>query len=431
MGMKNNIQIVIINQVSLNLGDAAILQGMIDVLKIKYGSACSIVVFDTAAEAAKYYRPWAEFQSSIFNGPSKSVLKKILQRTGYGHWFNRLRFYVCGLSLKLMNSGAPQAFMSPVLGKDLYDRLKQYRDADLIVSAGGTYLVENYSLEPRILEFKLALIADVPVVLFTQSMGPFTTPKNISEFQKIFDSVDLLLLRDQHSLENIQAIGCTSRNAHVVPDAAFALSAESQRNLDNRRSSLKRVGISVRSLEFFDEEKKELYRQSIASLVSKLVDEMSCEVTFISTCQGIEAYWTDDSIEAKVIVDMMPSHIKSAVVVDINHRQPQQFIDDIGAFDLMIATRMHAAILALTAGVVTVGIAYEFKLVELFEGLEMVNLYTDIDSMTGEKLVSLVNAAFEDYENIQHSIIRKVVDLRTEAFGVADLLPVISENNLQ
>lgn len=428
MDMKSNIRIVIINQVSLNLGDAAILQGMIDVLEEKYGKSSSIVVFDTAAEAAKKYRPWAKFESSIFNGTSDGFLNKILKKIGYGHWFNRARYYICWLSLKLMKIGVPEVLMSIILGKSLAERLVKYRDADLIVSAGGTYLVENYSLEPRIFEFRLALTANVPVVMFTQSVGSFMAPKNISAFRNIFTNVYLLLLRDQRSLDNIRAIGCPANNAYVVPDAAFALSAKGQCNVFKDKISAKKIGISVRSLQFFNEEKKEIYRRSIASLVSKLVDEMSCEVVFISTCQGVESYWTDDSMEAKVIVDMIPSHIRKNVLIDNVHRQPQQFIDDISVFDLMIATRMHAAILALTAGVVTVGIAYEFKLVELFEGLEMGNLYTDVDTISADKLVSLVKVALQDYEQIQKLINGKLVELKTEAFGVVELLPDISEH---
>ncbi|KMQ74614.1 polysaccharide pyruvyl transferase family protein [Marinobacter subterrani] len=427
--MKNNIKIVVINQVSLNLGDAAILQGMMNVLEEKYGASCSIMVFDTAAEAAKRHRPWAEFASSIFNGPSDSSIKKVLKKVGYGHWFNRGRYFICRFSLTLLKLGFPQSLVRVVIGRSLFERLKRYNNADIIVSAGGTYLVENYNLEPRIFEFKLALAAEVPIVLFTQSLGPFTNPKNVLEFRKIFERVDLLLLRDQRSLENTREIGCKAGNVHVVPDAAFALASGARAKFSSDGQTIRKVAISVRSLEFFNEEKKELYRHSISCLASELIKTMSCEVVFISTCQGIESYWTDDSREAKIIADMVSPDLRESIKIDSRNRQPHQFIEDISEFDLVIATRMHAAILALVAGVVTIGVAYEFKLVELFEGLEMENQYTDVDSLSGEKLISLVKTAIDDYEVVRKIIEKKVAHLRTAAFEVVNLLPDISESD--
>jgi len=428
--MTRKLKVVVINQVSLNLGDAAILQGMIAVLEEKYGSSCTIVVFDTAAQAAKQYRPWAKFESSIFNGPSESFIKNILKRTGYGHWFNRGRYYLCSFALRLTKVGIPQKSLNVFIGSSLGERLGHYNDADIIVSAGGTYLVENYSLEPRIFEFKLALSAKAPVVLFTQSLGPFTNPKNVYEFRKIFDRVSLLLLRDQRSLENVRLIGCGTKSVHVVPDAAFALTPDQPQRDPSGEARVNRVAISVRSLEFFNEEKIDLYRRSIAFLVSELIEKSSCEVVFISTCQGIDEYWTDDSKEAEIIAGMVACDIRRSIKIDSRNRQPHEFIEDISKFDLVIATRMHAAILALVAGVVTIGIAYEFKLAELFEGLEMGDRYTNIDSLSGERLLSLVKSSVDDYEIIEKTINLKVKDLRAAAFEVVKLLPDISRNDL-
>ncbi|MFI7850494.1 polysaccharide pyruvyl transferase family protein, partial [Acinetobacter baumannii] len=67
--------------------------------------------------------------------------------------------------------------------------------------------------------------------------------------------------------------------------------------------------------------------------------------------------------------------------VDRCFRQPTEIVDTYSQFDLVIATRMHAAILALLAGTPVIGIAYEFKLEELFSQLGMAHISLPIGSI--------------------------------------------------
>ena len=64
----------------------------------------------------------------------------------------------------------PHVFLDSTERRDLLE----YKTADLIVSSGGTYLVENYSLAARIFDYQLSLYLDRPLVFFTQSLGPFS-----------------------------------------------------------------------------------------------------------------------------------------------------------------------------------------------------------------------------------------------------------------
>ena len=48
-----------------------------------------------------------------------------------------------------------------------------YLDADLVLAAGGTYLVSKYDYTHRILEFRKNVQLGKPMALFTHSLEPF------------------------------------------------------------------------------------------------------------------------------------------------------------------------------------------------------------------------------------------------------------------
>jgi colanic acid/amylovoran biosynthesis protein len=133
------------------------------------------------------------------------------------------------------------------------------------------------------------------------------------------------------------------------------------------------------------------YRESIAAAVTGLVRDHGFDVTFMSTCQGVAEYWFDDSKVASEIKDMLESHIQEHVTIDGAFRTPEQFIEDVQSFDMAIATRFHMAILALVAGVPTVGIAYEFKTLELYRTLGFSDWVIDLEHVNGADLCSIVD----------------------------------------
>jgi colanic acid/amylovoran biosynthesis protein len=65
-------------------------------------------------------------------------------------------------------------------------------------------------------------------------------------------------------------------------------------------------------------------------------------------------------------------------------------MDAYSEFDGLIATRMHAAILALSAGVPALGISYEFKTEELFRRMGLGEWVTDIEEIAPESFTELV-----------------------------------------
>ena len=298
--------------------------------------------------------------------------------------------------------------------------LSRLAEADVVVYTGGTSLVGNYDLRGKLFDLQLAQELGVPVIFFTQSMGPFVKPGLRRKLGNILRKSPLILLRDQASLANAVAVGAPPERCHVLADVVFGL--HSSQNV-TRRSAWppQKVAISVRDWAHFEKidtvEGMRRYRESVANLVNFVVRELGAKVSFLSTCQGRPEYWTDDSLVAEEIAKALPQDVRESVVVDRLPRSPDQLRDAFGGFDLVVATRMHAAILALIAGTPVLPIAYEFKTVELFRTLGWGPLISHIDELANDTLVGKLQLLLTQThllgETLHAAVVAQVADART------------------
>lgn len=423
-------KVAITNIVSLNPGDAAILAGMFDILRKKYGDDADIVVFDKNAKAASALYPWARFRQAPFHRKvGEGPFSNALQRYGYGHWILRFRYW----RLQLLGFIFRLGFLNPLkvlFSQDDVDTVGEYFSADLIVSTGGTYLIENYGLWPAIYDYRLSLSLGKPLVFFTQTLGPFIQPKYKAAFQDIFTRASGILLRDKRSSSHLTDIGIPEERIHLAKDAAFALRAPLGSGERNLSGGLK-VAVSVRSLRFFDESGRDLWRtyiESVRAMVEYLTSEVQAEVVFLSTCQGIPDYWTDDSAIADEVLSGLSDGAQAKARVDRQFRQPTEVIAAYSRFDLVIATRMHSAILSLVAGTPVIGIAYEFKLEELFEQLDMVDLSLPIKSISSGMAKKALVHAIENLEALKQQLPKTTERARSEAYSALEGLPDLSQS---
>lgn len=414
-------RIVVTNIVSLNTGDAAILWGMLEMFRQRYGLDTRVVVFDKSAEAAGRYYPWANFRQALFGNRPRTRLGRKMQANGYGHWVERLRF------LKLSFVAQLYRWKMGFLGRLIASRedsesVAEYVNADLVVSTGGTYLTENYGLWTNIRDYRLTLVAGAPLVFFTQTLGPFTQPKYRQAFTDIFHKSSAICLRDERSRQHVLDLGISADKIALGKDAAFVIDAESPVPPEGAL----RIAVSVRTMHFFNDGDRSLgeqYKASVAAMVTRAVRQYGAEVVFLSTCQGIAEYWTNDTKLADEIVSSLPEDVAQSVSVDRQFRQPMEIISAYQRFHLVIATRMHAAILSLVAGTPVLGIAYEFKLEELFHQLSMDEARLSTKEMNTEGSQEVLTHMLNNLEFWREKVIAVRADCSRQAAAVMDKLP--------
>ncbi|MDR6633185.1 colanic acid/amylovoran biosynthesis protein [Phyllobacterium sp. 1468] len=419
-------KIIVENTVCLNTGDAAILLAIRHILRKVWGEDLRFQVFDSQPEVAARLYPSKEYPDLEFHKLlSESVFK-------YNYDQNVLKNAVKPLYNRIVLEALRRFGRGGSVDKMLFsdsDRrsLEIYRDADLVITTGGTYLVENYNLERRLNQFRIDAIVGKDPVFFTQSLGPFDKDYNRQELKPVFDRSPLILLRDSRSRDHIVDLVDDPSKCHVVADAVFAL-AETDRIAGilaaDRAPETGRVAISVRHWNYVKGggDGMRRYLDSIRNIVTTLVRDQGKEVTFLSTCQGVPEYAHDDSKAARAIVAELDPEIASHVSVDASFHTPEQLMALVKGFDFVVATRMHMMIMSLCVGTPVLPIAYEFKTKEVAKRIGVSGVLLDIDTVTveeaGEKLATFI----QNLEHYRTTSLKAVLDEHASAMSATELL---------
>ena len=386
-------RIIIENCVSMNGGDAAINIATKKLLLDAFDHA-EISFADSGFPAICQYYPDMKFiplPSFVADGSPLMRLSGWL----FGH---RYRRHLANRSLYLrpmaMLTRYLAAFGLPMLTPAMR-AIRPWLGADLIVAQGGTYLVSKYDYGPRILEFRIDGWLGLPVVAFTQSFEAFADDFRSRALAPLLRRMPLILVRHETSRAHVRALTGRDDNVEVVADAVFALWEPGPTTRAERRAAAGRapaaplrIAVAVRALRDFGnrdlEQGRAAYRAAIVAAVTALVRERGAEVTFVSTCQGIPEYWTDDSATAAAFAEDLEPDVRAQVTVDRGFHDPRALIAMLRGFDGTIACRLHMAILSICGGAPVLPVSYEPKFEETFADLGAEDLVVRVGEIEPE-----------------------------------------------
>lgn len=415
-------KILILGTVALNGGDAAILFSIIQLIKQNFAAEIEFIAYDLQPEVAVKYYPENTFRAMVYQKLvklPKTKNNKLLARffrkiyVALIKIINPFRFYWA----TFLFSKKQERLAKILVTETELEDINHYCNADIIISTGGTYLVENYhgGFPNRIFDYHLSLLVKCPLVFFTQSLGPFYGKKYQKKFSNIFNKSLLVLLRDKKSEEHLIDIGVDKNKIKISSDVVFSLGKllnfvpVSKNNLQNNQV---KIAISVRDWKFFKNVSSEKgmmnYKNCLVELVKHLLKKKNIVIDFISTCQGIPEYHTDDSITAEEIKNLLPIEIQSKVTVNGEFNHPYKLLEILSSYDLVIGTRMHMCILSLVARTPVMPIAYEFKTKELFMRLGMKDWITDIETINADSFIPLVENFIASLPQIRKHLFPKV-----------------------
>ncbi|HEX6309986.1 MAG TPA: polysaccharide pyruvyl transferase family protein [Longimicrobiales bacterium] len=354
------VRIAIINTVACNGGDAAILAAIAEQMRSTIPGAL-LTAYDSQPDAAAQYHDWIRFDAGAYYAAR-----------GLGAWARRIRWLIAAA----LRGAGQRRSAARIVHRDDMRRLSRIARSRIVISTGGTYLVDTYNLKPRFFEFVGVRLLRRPLVLYSQTLGPFRSLFNRRGMHRVLRWSRRVFVRDDTSRRIALQLGADAGAVFVVPDAVFG-AAHAHAPARLRAAALTtrpRVAVSVRELKPFvtgSPATRAEYEAAVAALVSFLVRERGAHVRFLSTCQGIAEYRYDDGAVAGRIAATLPEDVRPAVEVIGGYHSPQDLMAEFAQHDAVIATRMHAAILALCAGTPVLPIPYERKIQELFRELEV------------------------------------------------------------
>lgn len=406
--------------VTANGGDAAILEAQISHLRSSL-NASKFTIADNLTAVARRRFPTHEVVPRSYD-------LTIGTPTSHGHNIRKL------LALKHTRTQSEtydriaKPLIANFIRRSRHSTLNALNDADIFYYGGGTTLVENYRLVDKFFGLRLAIALNKPIVLGTQSLGPFIDATNAELVRLVAANARLMILRDNKSLDHLREVGADIHRARVLPDVAFSFARTGDPQFNRRLGSTRnpKVAISVREWRYFKHVRPDIgmrrYLQMIADLTTVLIVNHDAEVHFVSTCQGVPEYWTDDSEVALRIVSLLPPHVAARVRVS---RRPQT-TDMLGNFyascDLVVATRMHAAILAMCGGTPVLPIVYEYKTEELARAVSLGDWMIDIESSSSAELLNKCESFLVNLNAIAPPMRNDVVQLAAKAQTTGQLV---------
>lgn len=240
------------------------------------------------------------------------------------------------------------------------------KGADLLVFGGGNAIFDlsPYIMSATRFDLIVDLAKETQTKIFVSSIGigPFMTEEQLVKTMKTLEKCDYVTFRDQKSQNYCEAYGLTHTHASI--DSVFLLPevipyqklARAQKRVGHQ------VGICVIDYRIngVSIEEYQKYKTNMEALVEQLADSGKEVFLFSSELQDYET--------VAEIYEALPDK-KHVTVREING------VDDLLALytelDLIIGTRMHSMIIAVSQFLPIVGLSWQQKVDEMFKNIGM------------------------------------------------------------
>jgi len=250
-----------------------------------------------------------------------------------------------------------------IINKDIW---KNYLEADLIVICHDQVnCVYGFGLifSPIYITF-LAKILKKPIMIYASGIHPFkrTFEKILASY--VLNNVDLITVRDEESYLFLQKIVWDKNKLFFTYDPAILMRPVCDNKIDeilsaegiNKSNDSLLIGVDL-SFEVLAKafsgkisavESFKKAAERIAKTLDKLIENFNAFIIFLPHC--IEPYYLrDDRLIAKIIYNKIK--IKDRVKIITKEYSAEELKGIISRLDLLITSRVHASISALSAGI--------------------------------------------------------------------------------
>lgn len=435
--IKDPQKIYIVNSYSPNLGDLAIISTMLATLKDEFPRTEFVVSADNP-EITAVYIPDVKLTRSL-SSRSSSRLRQHL---------NHLLYYRNLTWLYFKKRGINPFFLTR---KPTRQALYEYLDADMVVSCGGGYLNDNAG--PAFLgclrDLNIGVRLKKPVVLYAQSIGPFSNEHLKSIASDVLSGVNAINLRDEISVEYVKdlnlknsvPIEVTADIANLLPlsDIQYTKDLLIEEGLNITRPF---VTMTLKPWSFpgspDSEKKRQSYIDALNGLIRHINEKYHTNVLLIPMDidnipnSGVKSIIKNylmtfikirDLSERGLIDEIMEkNHGNEGLRVLKGRYSPSVVKTIISLSELHVATRMHSSIFAASTGVPILGIAYEPKMKSFMETLHQEEYLMDIYSVNTPEIITRFDNLWEKRQESKQEILKQSVELNLKANENADFV---------
>ncbi|MBL1228919.1 polysaccharide pyruvyl transferase family protein [Enterococcus sp. BWB1-3] len=232
--------------------------------------------------------------------------------------------------------------------------LNDLKEADLLIIGGGNTIFDlsrnSKNFERYEYIVNIAHQYNTKVMMMCVGLGPFQTSNQEQGTQAVIQKCDFVTVRDNKSYE----YGKNITHVHLSVDPVFFLENEKIKQVSNA------IGICVIDYRLNNIKQKEYkkYLEEMKSIIERLRSEIPDNdiLLFSSEPRDYEA--------VKDLYNMVKGN-KNIELRKISTKE--QLITFYNEIDVLLGTRMHSMIVAVSQGVPIVGISWQQKVTEMFK----------------------------------------------------------------
>ncbi len=392
-------KVLVINQCSTNKGDRAVLFFVLR--ELARNGADQITV---SASNPEYWEDKPDFPNVAVriipwgwdNSRKKGVgfWGKVIHRVHKVILKRRIHF---PLVRNALIAGKRPWYLRFLVNRQFVEALK---NADMVLSTGGHHVTTMFvpdAVTPQIFDMAAALLFDRPLILWSQSIGPFDfkSPKCKLMVQKILSGAGRIFIRDEVSAEQINKMGVSLEHVSKTCESVFGLcDIVKSRIRPSERPSVMGVAVYVHTRANQLKEHEE-HRRFFAALIDHAIEAGYKVRFFPMELQGTDRHCIEaviNSVDKKgncEIVEGFPG--------TLDH------INAVAQCKIFVGHKTHSQIFSLVTATPLLAIAYHKKTEDFMAqfGLEK---YCIADAqLSTEKLIQL----FDKINNNLDSINRK------------------------
>lgn len=348
---------------SMNIGDAALLQGALQQLALNFPTGTVTLGMNNPES----YQGSEKVIPSIF-----SWVHPVRAQAG--------RFWKVGGLILLLPATLVPALSQRWIGRSIYwltppslrRIVKAYLDADLVVSAPGGYLFSSahgISLLIVMYTLALALIAGKPVYLLPQSIGPIRHTWESRLLRWLLERARIVMVREPVSMQLLQSWRLKNPRLYLLPDMAFTLPVAdpddgiawlSEQGIDPG-DGRPRLGMTIINGGATDHgfRRQNAYENACAAAARWFVRQTGGRVIFLPQVWGPTPD-QDDRLPARRVAAQLQDLNDAILCVD-KPLSTEVLKAVYGQMDLFVGTRMHSNIFAIGEGVPMIAIGYQHK----------------------------------------------------------------------
>ncbi len=334
-------------------------------------------------------------------------------------YHSTIAFFRCLLYKILLNVG----IKIPAIIEERY--LKDYCNTDIVVDLSGDSFSDSKGGKSIINStiLLIALLFKKPIVLFSQSIGPFK--KWILPLPKfVLNHVDLIIAREEITKHYLESIGI-KKGIHVTSDCAFVLEPCTREHveeilLEENIYEIGRylVGISVNAML---DDKDSKYVNIMAQITDYLIQRKRAHVIFVPhSLSPNEGEIDDDRFVSEKICRLVRN--KQKVNLIKGDYTPEELKGLIGLCDVFIGGRMHANIAALSSCIPVIATAWSHKYHGIMQALGQERYVCDFKSMIVEDLKVKIDEIWDNRTKVKKVLSIKIKTQKQLAWSSGQLV---------